>query len=59
MLQILHNISVSEFLRDGCSDPKKLVEVLVTVKVWNLNSVLDAFDCSDTIAAYYLLCDMQ
>ncbi|KMT02788.1 hypothetical protein BVRB_8g193730 [Beta vulgaris subsp. vulgaris] len=30
--KILHNISVSEFLRDGCSDPKKLVEVLVTVK---------------------------
>lgn len=30
--KILHNIAVAEFLRDGCSDPKKLVEVLVNVK---------------------------
>ncbi|XP_021760747.1 CCR4-NOT transcription complex subunit 10-like [Chenopodium quinoa] len=30
--KILHNIAVAKFLRDGCSDPKKLVEVLVNVK---------------------------
>ncbi|KNA12064.1 hypothetical protein SOVF_129300 [Spinacia oleracea] len=30
--KISHNIAVAEFLRDGCSDPKKLVEVLVNVK---------------------------
>ncbi|KAK9706210.1 hypothetical protein RND81_07G111200 [Saponaria officinalis] len=30
--KILHNVAIAEFLRDGCSDPKKLVEVLIDVK---------------------------
>ncbi|GAB4832822.1 hypothetical protein Ancab_006839 [Ancistrocladus abbreviatus] len=31
-LKVLHNIGLAEFLRDGCSDPKKLLEVLMNVK---------------------------
>jgi len=34
--QILHNIAVAEFFQDGCSDPKKLVEELISVKVWHV-----------------------
>ncbi|KAK9697956.1 hypothetical protein RND81_08G072600 [Saponaria officinalis] len=30
--KILHNVAIAEFLRDGCSDPKKLMEVLINVK---------------------------
>ncbi|XP_074281125.1 uncharacterized protein LOC141606045 isoform X2 [Silene latifolia] len=30
--KILHNVAVAEYLRDECSDPKKLVEVLISVK---------------------------
>ncbi|XP_022731692.1 CCR4-NOT transcription complex subunit 10-like isoform X3 [Durio zibethinus] len=30
--QVLHNIAIAEFFRDGCSDPKKLLEVLNNVK---------------------------
>ncbi|KAL9242456.1 hypothetical protein vseg_016449 [Gypsophila vaccaria] len=30
--KILHNVAIAEFLRDGCFDPKKLVEVLIDVK---------------------------
>ncbi|KAL9223972.1 hypothetical protein vseg_000051 [Gypsophila vaccaria] len=30
--KILHNIALAEFQRDGCSDPKKLMEVLINVK---------------------------
>ncbi|KAE8687101.1 36.4 kDa proline-rich protein-like [Hibiscus syriacus] len=30
--KILHNIAIAEFFRDGCSDPKKLLEVLSNVK---------------------------
>ncbi|KAK9100563.1 hypothetical protein Scep_023993 [Stephania cephalantha] len=30
--KVLHNITVAEYFRDGCSDPKKLLEVLHTVK---------------------------
>ncbi|CAO2841187.1 unnamed protein product [Amaranthus hypochondriacus] len=30
--KILHNIAVAEFLRDGCSDPRKLVDTLISVK---------------------------
>ncbi|XP_022755171.1 CCR4-NOT transcription complex subunit 10-like isoform X2 [Durio zibethinus] len=30
--KILHNIAIAEFFRDGCSDPKKLLEVLNNVK---------------------------
>ncbi|OMO81229.1 Tetratricopeptide TPR-1 [Corchorus capsularis] len=30
--KVLHNIAITEFFRDGCSDPKKLLEVLNTVK---------------------------
>ncbi|KAJ8434965.1 hypothetical protein Cgig2_027808 [Carnegiea gigantea] len=30
--QILHNIYVAEFFRDGCSDPKKLVAELIGIK---------------------------
>ncbi|MBA0754850.1 hypothetical protein Gogos_020147, partial [Gossypium gossypioides] len=29
---VLHNIAIAEFFRDGCSDPKKLLEVLNNVK---------------------------
>ncbi|XP_021276010.1 CCR4-NOT transcription complex subunit 10 isoform X2 [Herrania umbratica] len=30
--KVLHNIAIAEFFRDGCSDPKKLLEVLNNVK---------------------------
>lgn len=30
--KILHNIAIAEYFRDGCSDPKKLLEVLDNVK---------------------------
>ncbi|OMO57726.1 Tetratricopeptide TPR-1 [Corchorus olitorius] len=30
--KVLHNIAITEFFRDGCSDPKKLLEVLNNVK---------------------------
>ncbi|KAJ4830079.1 hypothetical protein Tsubulata_027407 [Turnera subulata] len=32
MYQIMHNIAIAEFLRDGCPDPKKLLEVLKRVE---------------------------
>lgn len=32
--QVLHNIAIAEYFRDGCSDPRKLLEVLNNVKVW-------------------------
>jgi CCR4-NOT transcription complex subunit 10 len=32
LLLIQHNIAVAEYYRDGCSDPQKLLEVLVQVK---------------------------
>lgn len=31
-LKVLHNIAIAEYFRDGCSDPKKLLEVLNNVK---------------------------
>nr|CAN83603.1 hypothetical protein VITISV_020807 [Vitis vinifera] len=31
--KVLHNIAIAEYFRDGCSDPKKLLEVLNNVKV--------------------------
>lgn len=31
--QVIHNIAVAEYFRDGCSDPRKLLEVLNKVKV--------------------------
>ncbi|GMH04554.1 hypothetical protein Nepgr_006394 [Nepenthes gracilis] len=30
--KVLHNIALAEFFRDGCSDPKKLLEALLGVK---------------------------
>ncbi|XP_061350726.1 uncharacterized protein LOC133295872 [Gastrolobium bilobum] len=30
--KVLHNIAIAEFFRDGCSDPKKLLEVINGVK---------------------------
>ncbi|OIW18591.1 hypothetical protein TanjilG_13343 [Lupinus angustifolius] len=30
--KVLHNIAIAEFFRDGCSDPKKLLEVLNGIK---------------------------
>lgn len=30
--KVLHNIAIAEYFRDGCSDPKKLLEVLNSVK---------------------------
>ncbi|KAE9609740.1 hypothetical protein Lal_00006566 [Lupinus albus] len=30
--KVLHNIAIAEFFRDACSDPKKLLEVLKSVK---------------------------
>nr|KJB83204.1 hypothetical protein B456_013G235300 [Gossypium raimondii] len=30
--KVLHNIAIAEFLRDGCSDPKKMLEVLNNIK---------------------------
>ncbi|KAL1335084.1 hypothetical protein HN51_064044 [Arachis hypogaea] len=30
--KVLHNIAITEFFRDGCSDPKKLLEVLNGIK---------------------------
>ncbi|KAK9921700.1 hypothetical protein M0R45_003132 [Rubus argutus] len=32
--KILHNVGLAEFYRDGCSDPKRLLEVLNDVKLW-------------------------
>ncbi|XP_056163505.1 uncharacterized protein LOC130136922 isoform X1 [Syzygium oleosum] len=34
MYQVLHNIAVAEYFRDGCSDPRRLLEVLNNVNVW-------------------------
>lgn len=31
--QILHNIALAEYFRDGCTDPNKLLEALNNVKV--------------------------
>ncbi|XVE63680.1 hypothetical protein DITRI_Ditri07aG0039000 [Diplodiscus trichospermus] len=31
--KVLHNIAIAEFFRDGCSDPKKLLDVLNHVKM--------------------------
>ncbi|CAI8610409.1 unnamed protein product [Vicia faba] len=30
--KVLHNIAIAEFFRDGCSDPKKLLEVIYSIK---------------------------
>ncbi|KAI5416153.1 uncharacterized protein LOC127073506 isoform X2 [Lathyrus oleraceus] len=30
--KVLHNIAIAEFFRDGCSDPKKLLEVIYNIK---------------------------
>ncbi|GAB4828245.1 hypothetical protein Ancab_035157 [Ancistrocladus abbreviatus] len=30
--KVLHNLGLAEFFQDGCSDPKKLLEVLMNVK---------------------------
>ncbi|XVF48044.1 hypothetical protein PTKIN_Ptkin03bG0158900 [Pterospermum kingtungense] len=30
--KVLHNIAIAEFFRDGCTDPKKLLEILNNVK---------------------------
>eukprot|EP01018_Ginkgo_biloba_P031399 Gb_09405 [translate_table: standard] len=30
--QVLHNIAVAEYFRDGCTDPQKLLDVLEKVK---------------------------
>ncbi|KAK7330064.1 hypothetical protein VNO77_24249 [Canavalia gladiata] len=30
--KVLHNIAIAEFFRDGCSDPKKLLEVINGIK---------------------------
>ncbi|XP_073219481.1 uncharacterized protein [Cicer arietinum] len=30
--KVLHNIAIAEFFRDGCSDPKKLLEVINNIK---------------------------
>ncbi|CAN1240772.1 CCR4-NOT transcription complex subunit 10-B [Linum perenne] len=32
--RVLHNIAIAEYFRDGCSDTKKLLGVLNSVKVW-------------------------
>lgn len=34
--QVLHNIAIAEYSRDGCSDPKRLLEVLYNIKVFYL-----------------------
>ncbi|KAG4970754.1 hypothetical protein JHK84_036855 [Glycine max] len=31
--KVLHNIAIAEFFRDGCSDPKKLLEVINGIKL--------------------------
>lgn len=33
IIQVLHNTAIAEYFRDGCSDPKKFIEVLNGVKV--------------------------
>ncbi|XP_057415826.1 uncharacterized protein LOC130710537 isoform X2 [Lotus japonicus] len=33
--KVLHNIAIAEFFRDGCSDPKKLLEVIKGIKRTN------------------------
>ncbi|TYG57068.1 hypothetical protein ES288_D08G113900v1 [Gossypium darwinii] len=40
--KVLHNIAIAEFFRDGCSDPKKLLEVLNNVKKRSEELVLRA-----------------
>lgn len=30
--KVLHNTAIAEFFRDGCSDPKKLLEVIYSIK---------------------------
>ncbi|XP_012474349.1 uncharacterized protein LOC105791028 isoform X5 [Gossypium raimondii] len=41
--KVLHNIAIAEFFRDGCSDPKKLLEVLNNVKKRSEELALLAF----------------
>lgn len=56
-VQILHNIAVAEFLRDGCSDPRKLVDTLISVKVWVMIFLLDiACGCSQSAATQFHDC---
>lgn len=33
IFQVHHNIAISRYFQDGCADPKKLFEVLSTLKV--------------------------
>ncbi|KAF7806430.1 CCR4-NOT transcription complex subunit 10 isoform X1 [Senna tora] len=36
--KVLHNIAIAEYFRDGCSDPRKLIEVLNGVKLFQRKS---------------------
>ncbi|KAL9230631.1 hypothetical protein vseg_005958 [Gypsophila vaccaria] len=49
--QILHNVAIVEFLRDGCSDPMKLVDVLIDVKVVSMKSSDVKSSCSGGIGS--------
>ncbi|XP_022749643.1 CCR4-NOT transcription complex subunit 10-like isoform X2 [Durio zibethinus] len=42
--KVPHNIAIAEFFRDGCSDPKKLLEVLNNVKTTALHICLLMLD---------------
>ncbi|KAG6587882.1 CCR4-NOT transcription complex subunit 10, partial [Cucurbita argyrosperma subsp. sororia] len=47
--KVLHNIAISEYLRDGCSNPKKLLEVLNNVKKKSENLAISSGEQTDAL----------
>lgn len=43
--QVLHNMAIAEYFKTGCSNSKKLLEDLNTVKVFCLNFNLGLSQC--------------
>ncbi|KAG6589827.1 CCR4-NOT transcription complex subunit 10, partial [Cucurbita argyrosperma subsp. sororia] len=47
--KVLHNIAIAEYLRDGCSNPKKLLEVLNNVKKRTENLAVSSGEQADAL----------
>ncbi|CAK9329638.1 unnamed protein product [Citrullus colocynthis] len=47
--KVLHNIAIAEYLRDGCSNPKKLLEVLNNVKKRSENLAVSSGEQTDAL----------
>ncbi|KAK7264886.1 hypothetical protein RJT34_32499 [Clitoria ternatea] len=47
--KVLHNIAIAEFFRDGCSDPKKLLEVINSIKRKNDELALASGEQGETV----------